>query len=132
MAKAVMDFRVLDIHFSYTFYKWLISPNSLCEQDIKYVDAQLNKSIESLRDYLRKRRQLLIRYNLIESGKINTDTGDALKAIETDLKELEKTVEAIDLDFTMPGYGFDLKKNGKDMTVTLDNLEEYLKVRGLF
>jgi len=40
------------------------------------------------------------------------------------------TIEDLDLDFVLPGYpSIELKKGGKDVHVTLDNLEEYLKVR---
>jgi len=40
------------------------------------------------------------------------------------------SIEDLDLDFVLPGYpNIELKKNGKDTHVTLDNLEEYLKVR---
>ena len=39
------------------------------------------------------------------------------------------SVEDLGLDFTLPGYGhIELKKGGKDIVVTLDNLEEYIKV----
>jgi E3 ubiquitin-protein ligase TRIP12 len=39
------------------------------------------------------------------------------------------TIEDLDLDFILPGYpAIELKKGGKDTHVTLDNLEEYLKV----
>lgn len=38
-------------------------------------------------------------------------------------------VEDLDLDFVLPGFpNFELKKGGKDIPLTLDNLEEYLKV----
>lgn len=122
-----MDFRVIDIQFSYAFCKWLISSDSLCEDDIKYVDSGLYQSIESLRDYLRKRRQLLIEiYRLNSDGK--SSSKDSFKKVEAELKELEETVESIDLDFTLPGYGFELKKGGKDIAVTFENLEEYLKL----
>jgi len=40
------------------------------------------------------------------------------------------SIEDLDLDFVLPGYpNIELKKNGKDTHVTLDNLEEYLKVQ---
>ena len=40
------------------------------------------------------------------------------------------SVEDLGLDFLLPGHGtIELKKGGKDIGVTLDNLEEYLKVR---
>lgn len=39
------------------------------------------------------------------------------------------TIEDLDLDFILPGYpNIELKKGGKDIHVTVDNLEEYLKV----
>ena len=126
VAKAIMDFRVIDIQFSYAFCKWLISSDSLCEDDVKYVDAVLYKSIESLREYSRKRRGLLI-----EMHRLNNEekcAKDSLEKIEAELEELDETVESIDLDFTLPGYGFELKKGGKETAVTLENLEEYLRL----
>lgn len=39
------------------------------------------------------------------------------------------SVEDLDLDFILPGFpNIELKKGGKDIPLTLDNLEEYLKV----
>ena len=39
------------------------------------------------------------------------------------------SVEDLDLDFVLPGYpNMELKKGGKNLPVTLHNLEEYLKV----
>ena len=38
-------------------------------------------------------------------------------------------VEDLDLDFVLPGFAnVELKKGGKDTPVTLQNLDEYLKV----
>lgn len=39
------------------------------------------------------------------------------------------TIDDLALDFVLPGYpNIELKKGGKDIAVTLYNLEEYLKV----
>ena len=39
------------------------------------------------------------------------------------------SVEDLGLDFVLPGYpNIELKKGGKDIGVTLDNLDEYLRV----
>ena len=39
------------------------------------------------------------------------------------------SIEDLGLDFVLPGYpSIELKKGGKDIAVTLHNLEEYLKV----
>ena len=40
------------------------------------------------------------------------------------------SIEDLGLDFIVPGHrNTELKKGGKDIIVTLNNLEEYLKVR---
>ena len=140
VAKAVMDFRVLDIQLSQTFYKWLVDAASLCDMDIKYVDAQLYRSLEHLKDILRQRRILLLgayKASLaVGASKQQHTTNEPPlligKDVEKQLALLEKSVADLDLDFTLPGYAhIELKKNGKDKTVTLENLEEYLNVRAL-
>lgn len=41
------------------------------------------------------------------------------------------SVEDLGLDFTLPGFpNIELKKGGKDVPVTIYNLEEYLRVGG--
>lgn len=41
------------------------------------------------------------------------------------------SVEDLGLDFTLPGFpNIELKKGGKDIPVTIYNLEEYLRVIG--
>jgi len=38
-------------------------------------------------------------------------------------------IDALELDFVLPGYpDIELKKGGKNISVTLDNLEEYVQV----
>ena len=42
-------------------------------------------------------------------------------------------IEDLGLDFVLPGYrNVELKKGGKDIAVTLDNLELYLKVDNMY
>jgi E3 ubiquitin-protein ligase TRIP12 len=122
VAKAIMDFRVLDLQLSQTFYKWLIDERSLCYQDIKYVDTQLYRSLEHLKDILRQRRNLLLNAYKSEATLNGKD-------VEKQIVQLEKSVADLDLDFTLPGYStIELKKNGKDILVNLENLEEYLNL----
>lgn len=43
------------------------------------------------------------------------------------------SVEDLGLDFTLPGFpNIELKKGGKDVPVTIYNLEEYLRVFEFF
>jgi hypothetical protein len=121
MAKALCDFRVLDLQLSHSFYKYLISPSSLSEHDLKYVDADLYRSVESLRDLIRKRRQLLL-----QGSQTKKKMPEKLKA---KLDKLDKEVSDLELDFTLPGYAhIELKKGGKDILVDMSNLDEYLSL----
>lgn len=61
----------------------------------------------------------------------------ALQTRETLQQALESlnmngcSVEDLGLDFTLPGFpNIELKKGGKDIPVTIYNLEEYLRVTG--
>jgi len=39
------------------------------------------------------------------------------------------SINDLELDFVLPGYpDIELKKDGKNISVTLDNLEEYVQV----
>jgi E3 ubiquitin-protein ligase TRIP12 len=132
-AKAIIDSRVMDIQLSLAFYKSLIDPESLYEEDLKYVDLQLYTSLETLREYLRKRRTILIEaYKRANNSNTNDNAKTSnenliYKNLDKELTELENNVNALDLDFRYPGYeNIELKKNGKDVLVTLDNLEEYI------
>lgn len=122
MAKAIMDSRVLDLPLSTAFYKLLIDKSSMCEDDLKYVDEQLHSSVQSLRDYVRQRRQLV---RELVTNKTNVDE------TEKKLADLEKTVADMDLDFTLPGYShIELKaataRRVPVASVNLENLDEYI------
>ncbi|CAF0743765.1 unnamed protein product [Brachionus calyciflorus] len=122
MAKAAQDFRVLDIHLSPVFYKWLLedSEKTIQEEDLKFVDEQLYNSVKSLRSYVNKRRDLLIQ---IYKQK------DFVQSFDSEFKSLEKEVADLEIDFTLPGHcNFELIKGGKDKLVTLENLDEYLRL----
>ncbi|RNA30536.1 E3 ubiquitin- ligase TRIP12-like isoform X4 [Brachionus plicatilis] len=124
MAKAAQDFRVLDIHLSPVFYKWLVSGEAeaaIQEQDLALVDEQMYASVKSLRAYVHKRRALLVQaYRQKEP---------ASSSLHSDLKALEKEVADLELDFTLPGYSnFELVKAGKDKAVSLENLDDYLRL----
>lgn len=116
VAKAIMDFRVLDLQLSIAFFKWLVDERSISESDLKHVDATLYRSMESLREYLRQRDSLM------EKKRSGVD-------VEVEMRALEKSVLDLDLDFTLPGFeGFELKKGGKNTPVSLANLDEYLRL----
>lgn len=130
MAKAIMDSRVLDLPLSTAFYKLLVDKSSVCEDDLKHVDASLASSVESLRDYVRQRRHLI--YEMTTRRRA-AESNRSIEDLEKKLAELEKTVADLDLDFTLPGYpSIELKARASPKQppalVTLDNLDEYIRL----
>jgi E3 ubiquitin-protein ligase TRIP12 len=136
VAKAIMDFRVLDIHLSVAFYKWIVDHKTLSEADVKYVDMGLHRSLNSLSGYQSKYKCLSNRQIKLNKQLKLEPTVDLLavkrelKQIDADITKLNEVVSDLVLDFTLPGYSHvELKKGGKDVSVCLSNLEEYIKVR---
>lgn len=99
MAKCLMDSRLMDLHLSTVFYKWILGQEgSLGSEDLKNIDEDLARSYQQLE-------------NMIES----VERGENCE------------IEALDLNFTLPGYPeVELKKGGKDVIVSACNLKEYL------
>ncbi|XP_071951146.1 E3 ubiquitin-protein ligase TRIP12-like isoform X2 [Antedon mediterranea] len=121
MAKALMDSRILDIPLSLPFYKWVLGQEgSLTSADLHYVDPVLARSYDQLADLLRQKKRL------------HQDQSQTATSLQLALESLTMdgcSVEDLGLDFTLPGHPtIELKKGGKDICVTVHNLEEYLKL----
>ncbi|KAK3095400.1 hypothetical protein FSP39_014206 [Pinctada imbricata] len=121
MAKALMDSRMLDMPLCLVFYKWILGQeHSLTSSDLQYIDPVIAKSFQQLEDVLRQKQRIL-------ADKSHTEESRqlALDSLTMD----GSNIEDLDLDFTLPGHpNIELKKNGKDILVTLENLEEYLQL----
>ncbi|GCC17505.1 hypothetical protein chiPu_0017579 [Chiloscyllium punctatum] len=114
LAKAIMDFRLLDLPLSLSFYKWMLRQEiSLCSHDLFNIDPVVAKSICHLEDIIKQKK------------KLEQDRSQALESLNMN----GCSVEDLGLDFTLPGYAsVELKKGGKDTVVTIHNLEEYLRL----
>lgn len=121
MAKALMDSRMLDLPLSLVYYKWMLGQeHSLTSADLQFIDPVIAKSFQQLEDILRQKHRIL-------ADKSHTEESRQL-ALES-LSMDGCSIEDLDIDFTLPGYShIELKKGGKDIPVTLDNLEEYLQL----
>ncbi|XP_066594446.1 E3 ubiquitin-protein ligase TRIP12 isoform X2 [Prorops nasuta] len=121
MAKAIYDSRMLDLPFSLTFYRWLLGEeHSLTLSDLQYVCPDVYRTLTKLQEVARRK--------------------DAIESDQT-LRPHEKAqlIEALDLDgcpisdlglvFELPGYeNIELRKGGSDITVTIHNLDQYIKL----
>ncbi|NXB51637.1 TRIPC ligase, partial [Leucopsar rothschildi] len=121
MAKAIMDFRLVDLPLGLPFYKWMLrQETSLTSHDLFSIDPVVAKSIYHLEDIVRQKKRL-------EQDK--TQTKESLQYALEALTMNGCSVEDLGLDFTLPGFpNIELKKGGKDTPVTIYNLEEYLRL----
>ncbi|XP_048362455.1 E3 ubiquitin-protein ligase TRIP12 isoform X3 [Sphaerodactylus townsendi] len=121
MAKAIMDFRLVDLPLGLPFYKWMLrQETSLTSHDLFNIDPVVARSVYHLEEIVRQKRRL-------EQDKSQTKE-NLQYALET-LTMNGCSVEDLGLDFTLPGFpNIELKKGGKDIPVTIHNLEEYLRL----
>ncbi|XP_053565808.1 E3 ubiquitin-protein ligase TRIP12 isoform X6 [Bombina bombina] len=121
MAKAIMDFRLVDIPLGLPFYKWMLrQETSLASHDLGSIDPVVAKSVQHLEDIVRQKKRL------------EQDKGQTKESLQFALESLNMngcSVEDLGLDFTLPGFpNIELKKGGKDVPVTIHNLEEYVRL----
>ncbi|XP_016375751.1 E3 ubiquitin-protein ligase TRIP12-like [Sinocyclocheilus rhinocerous] len=121
MAKAIMDFRLLDLPLGFPFYKWMLRhESSVSSHDLVNIDPGVAKSIQHLEDIIRQKK------------RIEQDRSHTRETVQQALESLNMngcSVEDLGLDFTLPGFpNIELKKGGKDVPVTIHNLEEYLRL----
>ncbi|XP_063298363.1 E3 ubiquitin-protein ligase TRIP12 isoform X3 [Pelobates fuscus] len=121
MAKAIMDFRLVDIPLGLPFYKWMLrQESSLASHDLLNIDPVVAKSVYHLEDIVRQKRRL-------EQDKAQTK--ESLQFALESLNMNGCSVEDLGLDFTLPGFpNIELKKGGKDVPVTIHNLDEYVRL----
>ncbi|KAM4771356.1 E3 ubiquitin-protein ligase TRIP12 [Rhinophrynus dorsalis] len=121
MAKAIMDFRLVDIPLGLPFYKWMLrQETSLASHDLLNIDPVVAKSVYHLEDIVRQKRRL-------EQDKAQTK--ESLQFALESLNMNGCSVEDLGLDFTLPGFpNIELKKGGKDVPVTIHNLEDYVRL----
>ena len=121
IAKAVLDNRMIDLPFSQPFYQWLLrGETAFSTRDLLNIDPTIANTVSQLEGIVRKKRKLE------EDDKITA--GERQAQLQT-LTMDGCPVEDLGLDFTLPGYpNIELRKGGKDIGVTLDNLSQYVKL----
>ncbi|KAM4043800.1 LOW QUALITY PROTEIN: E3 ubiquitin-protein ligase TRIP12 [Anomaloglossus baeobatrachus] len=121
MAKAIMDFRLVDIPLGLPFYKWMLrQESSLASHDLVNIDPVVAKSVYHLEEIVRQKKRL------------EQDKALAKESLQFALESLNMngcSIEDLGLDFTLPGFpNIELKKGGKDVPVTIHNLDEYVRL----
>lgn len=100
----------MDLPFSLIFYRWLLGQEgSLHLPDLVFVAPQIHQTLAKLQNYLWRKK----------SGK----------SCVSDCDEIGCSIEDLCLTFTVPGHqDLELRKGGKDILVTEENLDQYIKV----
>uniref|UniRef100_A0A4W5NCQ6 E3 ubiquitin-protein ligase n=1 Tax=Hucho hucho TaxID=62062 RepID=A0A4W5NCQ6_9TELE len=100
-------------------FRFLGKP-SIYSHDLVNIDPGVAKSIQHLEDIIRQKKRL------------EQDLSQTRETLQQALESLNMngcSVEDLGLDFTLPGFpNIELKKGGKDVPVTIYNLEEYLRL----
>ncbi|GAA6003606.1 hypothetical protein JCM10207_003505 [Rhodosporidiobolus poonsookiae] len=120
VAKAMMDSRIVDVNFSRAFMRLVLEQElPLTIASVKAVDPELGKSLEHLQEYIEAKQT-------IEADEALSE--DARKAALAAAQVRGASVADLTLDFTLPGYDIELKAGGKDVSVDLGNLGEYISL----
>ncbi|KAG0182755.1 Ubiquitin fusion degradation protein 4 [Apophysomyces sp. BC1034] len=118
VAKAMLDFRIIDIPFSTAFFKVALDDATPTPALINEIDPVLGKSISDLQAFVEQKRAIYANKSL--------STAQKLKAVE-DIRVDDTRMDDMCLDFTLPGNPeTELKSGGADIPVTIQNVEEYI------
>ncbi|KAJ9614171.1 Ubiquitin fusion degradation protein 4 [Cladophialophora chaetospira] len=119
VARSMLDSRIIDITFSPTFFKMGGITNSVPSIGLlRTVDQDLARSLSQLQKVANAKAQIEL-----DSSMTAVDKARAIG----DLNIHGAKVEDLSLDFTLPGYpDIELLPNGANVTVTLDNVQQYI------
>ncbi|KAI0704459.1 hypothetical protein C8T65DRAFT_741026 [Cerioporus squamosus] len=111
VAKAMLDSRIIDLSFNKIFLKLILGEEVPLNIDtLQRIDPELGASLSKVQS--------------LADAENNEKLRRKLAAIE-DVGDVK--VEDLGLDFTVPGYDIELKPGGRDITVTADNVDEYIR-----
>ncbi|KAI5715749.1 hypothetical protein M8J77_021829 [Diaphorina citri] len=121
MAKAVMDSRMLDLPLCVTFYKWLLGQESTLNlSDLVCIAPDVYRTLARFQPILVTKANIEADSNLTP-----TEKEEAISVLGLD----GCSIEDLGLDFTLPGHaGVELRKDGRDIPVTIHNLAQYCKL----
>ena len=118
IGRAIYDDRLLDIPLSKVFWDRVLD-RGLTFESLKYIDENLYKTIQDFINLINQKNEYIKINNIKNIKEINFD--DIIFYNNCKLSEL-------DIYFTFPGYDINLKQNGDNILLTLNNLEEYVNL----
>ncbi|EJU03433.1 hypothetical protein DACRYDRAFT_77036 [Dacryopinax primogenitus] len=120
VGKAMLDSRIIDIHFNRVFMKMIRGEEvPLILNTLRAIDPVLAKSVAQIQAFADAKAIITLDDTMDEDEK-----SDAI----LDLRINDAALDDLALDFTVPGYDMELKDLGQSTAVTMDNVEEYLEL----
>ncbi|KAK2707816.1 E3 ubiquitin-protein ligase TRIP12-like [Artemia franciscana] len=110
LAKALMDSRLVDLPLNPLMFAWLLGKETtLSSSELKLIDPVFAASYQSMASILREKKS--------SERDLNVELSPSNDSVISDMG----------LDFTVPGTDIEMKRNGQNIPVVMQNLEEYLK-----
>ena len=119
VGRAIFDDRLLDIPLSKVFWN-LVLDKPVLFKNIKIIDSYLYNTLLDFVKLINEKKQYIKNNNIQNVENWNFD--DTILFNKCKLSSL-------DIYFTFPGYDdIELKPNGKDILLTMNNIEEYVNL----
>nr|CAH8827408.1 unnamed protein product [Trichobilharzia regenti] len=152
LARALLDWRRLDLPFSPAFFKWFSAPSAydavssghILPNDLSLVDPDLGRHVRQLTELVNRRQALCRQLSSLDSNASPGSFGvhhsnssmeiksshhsQKIESIKASIVMLDNEVDDLCLNFTLPGYEVELVKNGAHINVTGANLSCYLRL----
>uniref|UniRef100_A0A3Q0KSY1 E3 ubiquitin-protein ligase n=2 Tax=Schistosoma mansoni TaxID=6183 RepID=A0A3Q0KSY1_SCHMA len=158
LARALLDWRRLDLPFSPAFFKWFLAPTAsdsirkghILPSDLSLIDPDLGRHIRQLTELVNRRQALCHQLSNLDASNLPSSVSlggvylnnainiksvhhhhhqtQKLDSIKASLAMLDNEVDDLCLNFTLPGYEVELIKNGAHTNVTGANLSCYLRL----
>ena len=116
IGRAIYDDRLIDIPLNKIFWNLILERPVLFE-DINIIDKNLYKSLNDFRTLIKEKKSLL--------EKEPNLTGEE---IENKILYNNTKVNTLDIYFTFPGTDIELKKDGANILLNMENIEEYINL----
>ena len=118
IARAVYDDRLLDFPISRVFWDILLN-KSVKFNDIKRLDKDLYNVLNDFIGLINQKKQYL---------ENNKDDNIIKEDLEDKILYNGKKLNTLDIYFTFPGYDIELKPNGNNILLSINNIEEYVNL----
>ena len=116
IGRAIYDDRLIDIPLSRVFWNLILERPVLFE-DIEIIDKNLFKALNDFKSLLKQKNDLL-------KSEPNL-TGEE---IENRILYNNNKLSSLDIYFTFPGTDLELKEGGANISLSMQNIEEYINL----